>query len=111
MSCHIHSVSNQVTKVLCLFLSVLLIHSSIAEPSEFKRTYPKQFWQTKKPSEADLNSEKIDTIACLLEGRGCIVRHGFVVKSWGNQSEKGDWMSSSKPVFSTLLFLPFRKAS
>jgi len=109
MSFHIHSVSNQLTKVLCLFLSTLLIHSSIAEPSEFKCTYPKKVWQSKKPSEADLNSQKIDTIAHLLEGRGCIIRHGFVVKSWGSQSEKGDWMSSSKPVFSTLLFFAIQE--
>ena len=82
MSFHIHSVSNQLTKVLCLFLSTLLIHSSIAEPSEFKCTYPKKVWQSKNPSEADLNSQKIDTIARLLGGRGCIIRHGFVVKMY-----------------------------
>jgi len=74
MSFHIHSVSNQLTKVLCLFLSTLLIHSSTAESSEFERTYPKQIWQTKKPSNMGLNSGKIDTIAHLLEGRGCIVQ-------------------------------------
>ena len=109
MSFHIHFVSNQLTKVLCLFISVLLIHSSTAESSEFERTYPKQIWQTRKPSSMGLNSEKIDTIAHLLEGRGCIIRNGFVVKSWGSQSEEGDWMSSSKPVFSTLLFFAIQE--
>ena len=56
-----------------------------------------------------MNSQKIDTIARLLEGWGCIIRHGFVVKSWGSQSEKGDWMSSSMPVFSTLLFFAIQE--
>ena len=109
MNFHIHSVSNQLTKIICFFLSALLIHSSTAESSEFERMYPKKVWQSKKPSEADLNSEKIDTIARLLGGRGCIIRRGFVVKSWGSLSQKGDWMSSSKPVFSTLLFFAIQE--
>jgi CubicO group peptidase (beta-lactamase class C family) len=92
------------TEVLYLLLIFLLTNSSIAEPSVLERTYPGRVWQTKKPSEAGLNSEKIDAITRLLDGRGCIIRHGFVVKVWGDQSQKGDWLSSSKPVFSTLLF-------
>jgi CubicO group peptidase (beta-lactamase class C family) len=50
-----------------------------------------------------LDSEKLDQLASALGGRGCVVRNGFVVKSWGSQSEHGDWLSSAKPVFSTLL--------
>jgi hypothetical protein len=52
---------------------------------------------------------KIDEICKLLEGRGCIVRHGYVIKTWGRQSQKGDWLSSSKPVFSTLLFFALQE--
>lgn len=39
-----------------------------------------------------------------LGGRGCIVKDGFIIKQWGDQAQVGDWMSSSKPVLSTLLF-------
>ena len=104
-----HSISIQLTEILCLFLSVLLTHSSIAKPSKIKCTYPKRTWQIKKPSEVDLHSEKIDTIAQLLKGRGCIFRRGYIIKTWGNQSQKGDWLSSSKPVFSTLLFFAIQE--
>jgi len=104
MSFQIRSISIQVTEILCLFLSVLPIPASVAQPSAIERTYPKSSWQTKTLSEVGLNSEKIDAVAQLLQGRGCIVRHGYIVKTWGSQSQKGDWMSSSKPVFSTLLF-------
>lgn len=104
MSLHMHYSSVGLTGILGLLLSLLLSSSSIADPSIAERTYPKRVWLAKKPSEVGLNSEKTDTIARLLEGRGCIIRHGFVVKAWGDQSQKGDWMSSSKPVFSTLLF-------
>ena len=92
------------TGFLCLLLSLLLSSSLIADSSIIERTYPKRLWQTRKPSEVGLNSEKTDTIARLLAGRGCIIRHGYVVKVWGDQSQKGDWLSSSKPVFSTILF-------
>jgi len=104
MSFHMHYGAIQWTKILCLLSSVVLAHSSIAEPSELKRTYPRRVWQGKRPSEVCLKSEKIDTIARLLKGRGCIVRQGYIIKAWGSQSQKDDWMSSSKPVFSTLLF-------
>lgn len=43
-------------------------------------------------------------IADLLGGRGCVVKDGYVVKAWGDQSERSDWFSSAKPVLSTLLF-------
>ncbi len=32
------------------------------------------------------------------------VKDGFAVKSWGDQAERRDWLSSAKPVLSTLLF-------
>lgn len=66
--------------------------------------YPTQAWATKSPADAQLHPRVVDSIPELLKGRGCIVRHGYVVKTWGDQSQKGDWMSSSKPVISTLLF-------
>jgi len=64
---------------------------------------------TKNPSEVGLNPQRIEEICELLEGRGCIVRHGYVIKTWGNQSRKGDWLSSSKPVFRTLLFFAIQE--
>ena len=99
-----HSCRSTVT--LCL--SLILILSAAASSVE-ARSYPKGAWQTKTPAEVGLNSQKIDAIAKLLAGRGCIVRGGHVVRTWGDQSRKGDWMSSSKPVFSTLLFFALQE--
>ena len=94
------------TVALCLLLISML---SAAVSSVEARSYPKDVWQTKTPAEVGLNSQKIDAIAKLLGGRGCIVRNSYVVKSWADQSQKGDWMSSSKPVFSTLLFFALQE--
>jgi len=68
MSFHMHYRSIHLTEVLCLLLSLLLAKSSIADSSVVERTYPRRVWQTKKPSEAGFNSEKIDAIARFLEG-------------------------------------------
>ncbi|MHC4581176.1 MAG: serine hydrolase domain-containing protein, partial [Planctomycetota bacterium] len=57
-----------------------------------------------------MNPQKIDAIAELLAGRGCVVKGGYVVKSWEDQSRQGGWMSSSKPVISTLLFFAIQES-
>ena len=94
------------TVTLCLSLITLFC---AATSSVEARTYPKRTWQTRIPQEVGLNPQKIDAIARLLGGRGCIVRSGYVVKSWADQSQKGGWMSSSKPVISTLLFFALQE--
>ncbi|MBL7185249.1 MAG: DUF5060 domain-containing protein [Phycisphaerae bacterium] len=91
---------------LCLLLIILV---SAAASSAEARSYPREVWQTKTPAEVGLDSQKTDAIARLLGGRGCIVRHGFVVRTWADQSQKGGWMSSSKPVISTLLFFALQE--
>lgn len=73
-------------------------------PSGDGRTYPGKTWETRTPAQVGLNPEKVDAIALALGGRGCLVRHGYVIRTWGDQAERSDWMSSSKPLFSTLLF-------
>lgn len=46
----------------------------------------------------------LDRLAQQLGGRGCVVKDGYVVKSWGDQAQVADVLSSAKPVLSTLLF-------
>ena len=96
--------------IVLLVTSVLLVSvCSISQSQELNRVFPEKEWIDKKPQDVGLNQKKIDKIAALLQGRGCIIRHGYVVKTWGNQSVKGDWLSSSKPVFSTLLFFAIQE--
>jgi CubicO group peptidase (beta-lactamase class C family) len=40
----------------------------------------------------------------MLGSSGCIVKDGYLVKTWGDIDKKHDWFSSAKPIFSTLLF-------
>ena len=44
-----------------------------------------------------------------LGGRGCIVRNGETVSTWGDQTERRDVLSSAKPVLTTLLFFAIQE--
>lgn len=68
-----------------------------------ERVFPAEHWQEKAPAELGLDPARLDAVAVALGGRGCIIKNGYVVKSWGSQSERRDWFSSAKPVLSTLL--------
>jgi len=45
-----------------------------------------------------MSPEKLDALRDLVGGRGCVVRHGFMVYSWGDQSKSSDVASAMKPV-------------
>jgi CubicO group peptidase (beta-lactamase class C family) len=67
-------------------------------------TFPGANWELRTPVEMGLDAAKLDQIAGKLGSSGCIIKDGYVVKTWGSQSEQHDWFSSAKPIFSTLLF-------
>ncbi len=48
--------------------------------------------------------DALDLLAHNLGGRGAVLHRGRTVHSWGDQAEVSDWLSSAKPVLSTLLF-------
>jgi len=76
-----------------------------AVAQDVERTFfPAAEWSVRRPPEVGMSANALDELAEVLGGRGCVVRHGRVVKAWGSQSEKSDWLSSAKPVLSTLLF-------
>ncbi len=47
---------------------------------------------------------RLDALAKALGGSGRILRRGALVHAWGPQDVHYDWLSSAKPVLSTLLF-------
>lgn len=66
--------------------------------------FPGAHWEQRAPADLGLAPELLHEVAGMLGGRGCIVKDGYVVKTWGDQAERSDWFSSAKPVLSTLLF-------
>lgn len=82
-------------------INVLPVASRISAAD--KVAFPGREWELKSPVDLGLDENAIDAVAVALGSRGCMIKDGYVVKSWGSQSEKGDWASSAKPVLSTLL--------
>jgi hypothetical protein len=66
--------------------------------------YPGATWQTRTAAQVGLDAAKLDELADRIGGVGTIVRDGYIVKSWGDQTAKADWASTSKPVMNMLLF-------
>jgi CubicO group peptidase (beta-lactamase class C family) len=87
------------TKLLGLVALVFLWARAASAEVQF----PGTTWQQKTANEVGLDRNRLDAVAIALGGSGCIVKDGYVVHAWGSQSEKVDWLSSAKPVLTTLL--------
>ncbi|MFO1021826.1 MAG: serine hydrolase [Planctomycetales bacterium] len=89
------------------FLILVLVIPGLLRAEEI--VFPQEEWAVRTPEELRLDPGKLQGIATELGSRGCIIKNGYVVKAWGNQSEKGDWASSAKPVLSTLLMFALKE--
>jgi CubicO group peptidase (beta-lactamase class C family) len=71
--------------------------------------YPGEAWQERKPDDVGLKAEKLAALRDLVGGRGCVVRNGYLVYSWGDVARSGDVASAVKPFISTLLLLAIQE--
>jgi len=83
--------------------------------------FPGRHWAQTQPAQVGLDAGKLAELARRLgafgdpadpknaENIGCIIKDGYLVYSWGDQSRRMGWASASKPVFSTLLMLAVRE--
>jgi CubicO group peptidase (beta-lactamase class C family) len=67
--------------------------------------FPGKSWEQRPPIEVGLDVAKLDQFATNVGGDGCIIKNGYLVKFWGEQTTHKWWASASKPVLSTLLLL------
>ncbi|MEW6306961.1 MAG: serine hydrolase, partial [Verrucomicrobiota bacterium] len=61
------------------------------------------------PAQVGLSREKLEALRDLVGGRGCVVRHGYMAFTWGDQSQSSDVASAFKPVLSTLLLFAIQE--
>ena len=94
------AIRSLVKAALVLLVFCTAVSTALANGNRF----PGRSWESKSPAAAGMSAGKLDRLVDNLGGCGCIVKEGYIVRSWGNQSEKSDWLSSAKPVFTTLLF-------
>jgi len=68
------------------------------------QVWPGKTWARKKPEQLGLAADRLAEFARYVGGRGCIVRHGFLVYTWGDAARRGDVASAAKPVYAHFLF-------
>jgi CubicO group peptidase (beta-lactamase class C family) len=88
-------------------ISVLLGHVllSVTAASATEAVFPGKQWQHKKPAEVGLDDAKLQDFSKKVGGRGCVVRHGYLVYTWGDAAKKADVASASKPIYAHFLLL------
>ena len=65
--------------------------------------YPGKEWETKKPDEVNLDVHKLKALSDYAGGFGCVVRHGYMVYTWGDASRRIDVASAVKPFYTHFL--------
>jgi CubicO group peptidase (beta-lactamase class C family) len=66
--------------------------------------FPGKTWVVRSPEDVKLDAAKLKVFSDAVEGRGCVVRHGYMVYTWGDQSQRGHMASATKPLYTHLLF-------
>ncbi len=100
--------------IVFVFCAVL-ISFSVYAPKVYAVTnvFPGATWATTTPEAVGLDSTKLNTFVDAIDNSsgaaGVIVKNGYIVKTWGNQSSKFDWASAAKPVVSTMLFFALKE--
>jgi hypothetical protein len=65
--------------------------------------YPGAAWDFRSPDEAGMDGAALEAFADYVGGRGCVVRGGIMVHTWGDQGERADVASACKPFYSHFL--------
>jgi VCBS repeat-containing protein len=79
-------------------------NSGLATMTVVVQHYPGAVWETRTPDQVGMRSTTLDQLAASIGGVGSVVRNGYMVYTWGDQTAKADWASAAKPVMHTLLF-------
>ncbi len=66
--------------------------------------WPGKTWAIVQPREAGLDAGRLAAFSRYVAGRGCVVRGGRMVYSWGDCKRRGDVASAAKPVYAHFLF-------
>jgi CubicO group peptidase (beta-lactamase class C family) len=75
------------------------------QAADSRIVFPGKSWEERTPAQAGLDAGKLEEFATNVLGDGCVIKDGYLVKSWGERTSHNWWASASKPVLSTLLLL------
>ncbi len=66
--------------------------------------WPGKNWDRRPAAAVGLDPARLAEFSRYVGGRGCVVRHGYLVYTWGDFRRRGDVASAAKPVYSYFLF-------
>ena len=84
--------------------SAILIFVSLCSCALAGEVYPGKTWASKTPAEVGMDAAKLKAFKEYVGGRGCVIRHGYMVYSWGDAGKRADVASAMKPWYSHFLF-------
>lgn len=71
--------------------------------------YPGETWASRRPAQVGLSARALRGFEKYVGGRGCVVRYGYMVHTWGDWTRRGDVASAAKPWYAHFLFLAVEK--
>jgi CubicO group peptidase (beta-lactamase class C family) len=71
--------------------------------SAVEPVFPGATWAVRKPEAVGIETAGLDRFRDAVGGRGCVVRHGYLVYTWGDAAKRGDVASAAKPLFTHFL--------
>lgn len=86
------------------WLTLAIVAACMVDMASAGPVYPGRDWATKSPVEAGLSADGLKAFSDYTGGFGCVVRHGYMVYSWGDPARRMDVASAVKPILSYLLF-------
>lgn len=72
--------------------------------SQPRTAFPGATWERSSPEGVGMDAGKLDALRGFVGGRGCVVRHGYMVYTWGDPAARTMVLSSAKPWISHFLF-------
>lgn len=52
--------------------------------------FPGRDWQHLPPAQAGLDADALRPFSATAAGLGCVVRHGYLVHAWADETRRGD---------------------
>jgi CubicO group peptidase (beta-lactamase class C family) len=91
-------------RIWIMLVAVAVCGGGETRANEGGPVYPGHDWSTKSPAEVGLSGDGLKAFSDYVGGFGCVVRHGYLVYSWGDPARRMDVASAAKPVYSHFLF-------
>ena len=88
-------------KLIRILAMGLLVCTGVGEAAE---VYPGKEWATRTPEQVGLDAGKLKELSDYAGGFGCVVRHGYLIHTWGDAGKRKDVASAAKPLYSHFLF-------